>query len=155
MRFAPLLMAVAGFYVFITYCNEQATTLIYLFTLIVLTFYVKDTYRIANYTALQARLSWTFHLFNNFSSRIDALKNFLQGKNKEPWEVHKDDMMNWFYVFSKLFSTKKGQLYIKDQEDLFKKLSLKKECGEHVEDDMINFLITLKKELQWKIIDLT
>jgi len=155
MKISPFLMVGAGLYVINTYCNEQATTLILFFTLIVITFYVKDTYRIANATALQSRISWTFHLFSNFSTRIDALKQFLEGKNNEPWEKHKDNMMDWFDVFSKLFSTKKGQLYIKGKEDLFKQLSIRKENGESVEDDIIVFLITLKRELQWKIIDLT
>jgi len=154
MKISPFLMAGAGLYVINTYCKEQANILILFFTLIILTFYVKDTYRLANATTLQARLSWTLHMFNNFSSRIDALNDFLKGKNIDSWETHKDDMIRYFNVFSKLFATKKGQLYIKKQEDSFKALSAKRESGKSIDTDIIKFLTTLKEELQWKIIDL-
>jgi hypothetical protein len=155
MKIAPFLVAGLGLYVINTYCNEQATTLILFLTLIIGAFYVQYTYRIAKASELQARISWTFHMFTNFSSRIDALNKFLRGNMTEPWETHKDDMMRYFNVFLKLFATKKGQLYIKEKEQFFKTLSHKKESKEPIDKEMIDFLTKLKEELQWKIIDLS
>ncbi|MCL5024454.1 MAG: hypothetical protein M1497_14020 [Nitrospirae bacterium] len=155
LKISPFLMLGVGYFAIKTYCNEQANTLILFFTLFILTFYVKDTNRIANAAVLQARISWMFQMFSNFSTRIDALKDFLNRRNAESWETHKDDMTRYFNVFSNLFVTRKGKLYIEEKRDFFKSLSEKRENGEPIDDEIIEFLTELKEELQWKIIDLT